>query len=54
MFYAIQNFLLIADLIKKKEWGYILIVSLLLTPISGLILFIFYWIKTYNRWKDES
>ena len=51
--YKIQEFLLTIGLIKKQEWGYIIIVSIILTPVTGIGLLVYYWIKTYNKWRKS-
>jgi len=51
--YKIQEFLLAIGLIRKQDWGYIIIFSIILTPITGIGVLIYFWIKTYNRWRKN-
>lgn len=51
--YEIQAFFLSIGLIKRQEWGYIIIASIITTPIGGFLLLLYFWIKTYNKWKKN-
>lgn len=53
MIYKIQEFLLTIGLIEKKDWGYILITSIILTPITGIGLLIYFWIKIYIKSRKQ-
>lgn len=52
--YKIQEFLFSMRLIEKKEWGIILIGAIITTPIGGIVLLIFYWIKAYRKYQNQS
>lgn len=54
MLFKIQEFFLAVGLIKRKEWGYIIITSIVLTPVTGFFMFIFFWVRTYMRWSKMA
>lgn len=52
--YQIQEFFFSIGLIKKNEWGNILIASIITTPIGGLVILFYYWIKTYKEYRKSN
>ena len=51
--YKIQEFQLAIGFIEKKEWGIIIIGSIITTPIGGIILLFYFWIKTYHKYRKQ-
>jgi len=51
--YKIHEFLLSIGLIRKQDWGYIIIASIILTPITGIGLLFYFWIKAYSQYRKS-
>lgn len=50
----LQEFFLAIGFIEKKEWGIIIIGSIITTPIGGIMLLIYFWIKAYRKYVKSS